>query len=335
VKVLITKLSSFGDVIAAFPAVTDAIEAGVQVDWLVDGAFAHVARLHPGVSQVHTLDGRGSRWKPRQWPAYWRQRTALRRTLRAQAYDRVIDLQGLLKSALPARWAGAPVHGYDNPREPAASRLYDVRHPVSWTLHAVERNRALMAAGLGLAPPQILGRFGLTGVSRPPPAGLPPVYAILLHSASWPSKLWPEDRWRMLLERRASAALPVVLPWGSEEERARSQRLAAGLEHVQVLPERLSQEPLAGFLAAAKVAVGLDSGLMHLTHALETPTVWLFGSTSPERTGPYGPGARIVRSTNPNAPCLRRECRHDGGTCMEAVSIEAVFEALDQALAIA
>jgi heptosyltransferase-1 len=321
-------------VIAAFPAVTDAVEAGLEVDWLVDGAFAHVAQLHPGVRMVHRLDARSSRWKPKAWPAYWKQRTGLRQTLRAQRYDRVIDLQGLLKSALPARWAGTPVHGYDTDsiREPAASGLYTVRHKVPWSFHAVERNRLLMAAALGRAAPVTPGRFGLGSVRRPPPPGLPPGYGVILHSASWPSKLWSEKRWRSLLTRHSSPTLPFVLPWGDEEEKARAERLALGLTHVRVLEDRLTQEPLAAFLAGARVAIGLDSGLMHLANALDTPTIWLFGSTSPERTGPYGPGAQVVRSINPNAPCLRRECRHDSGPCMQGVTVDAVTAALERVL---
>ena len=331
-KVLVTKLSSFGDVVAAFPAVTDAIAAGVEVDWLVDASFAHVARLHPGVGRIHALDGRSGRWPPTRWPAYLSHRGELQRALRAAGYDRVVDLQGLLKSALPSRWARAPVHGYDRSsiREPAASRLYDVRHAVSWELHAVERIRALMADSLGLPRPTGIGRFGIAGDAGNPPAGAPPGYGVILHSASWPSKLWPEDRWRALIA--ATPQVPWVLPWGSEEERRRAHRLADRNDNATVLGKRLASRDLAGFLASATLAVGLDSGLMHLAHALETPTVWLFGSTSAEKTGPYGPGATVLRSSSPQAPCLRRECAHDGGSCMNGVAVDAVVGAVEGVL---
>jgi heptosyltransferase-1 len=235
----------------------------------------------------------------------------------------VVDLQGLLKSALPSRWAGAKTHGYDarSIREPFASAFYDVRHTVSWSLHAVERNRALMAAALGLPAPTGPALFGL---SAPPRAA--GAYGVILHSASWPSKLWPEDRWRALLAARTD--LPFRIPWGDEAERARAERLAAGLAHVSVLPERLTREELAAFLGGARAVIGLDTGLMHLAHAVGAPTVWLFGSTSPDRTGPHGPGAVVLTSTVPAAPCMRRECRHEGGDCMEGVAVSAVLEAL-------
>ena len=334
-RVLITKLSSFGDVIAAMPAVTDAVAAGVEVDWLVDGAFAHVAALHPGVSRIFALEDRRIRDRSRFSLRNLAGRRQLKAELRARRYDRVIDLQGLLKSALPARWAGAPVHGYDSAsiREPLASQLYDVRHAVPRTLHAVERNRVLLAASLGRSSPQAAGDFGLSGLAPAVPVGLPAGYGVILHAASWPSKLWSEARWRDLIASRPD--LPLVLPWGDEGERARAERLAAGNPQARVLPERLTDAPLAGFLAGARVVIGLDSGLMHLANALGAPTIWLFGSTSPEKTGPYGAGARVVRSTNPAAPCLTRACRHAHGPCMDGIAADVVAAALDEVLAVA
>jgi heptosyltransferase-1 len=328
VRILITKLSSFGDVIAACPAVSDAVAAGAEVDWLVDASLAHVAALHPGVRKIHSLEGRSSRSLTRI-PAYLAHRGALQRALREGGYDLVVDLQGLLKSALPSRWAQAPVHGYDasSIREPVASALYDVRHTVSWSLHAVERNRALMAGALGHPPPTAHARFGLSAPSNS--EGAP--YGVILHSASWPSKLWPEERWRALLAARND--LPFRIPWGDEAERERAARLADGLAHVSVLPDRLTHLDLAGFLAGARLVVGLDTGLMHMAHALGAPTVWLFGSTSAEKTGPYGEGAVVLTSTVPAAPCMRRECRHEGGDCMSGVAVSAVLEAVDGVLA--
>ena len=107
-----------------------------------------------------------------------------------------------------------------------------------------------------------------------------------------------------------------MLPWGNDHERARAERLATSLAGVVVLPRILSGGDLAAILAGTELAVGLDSGLMHLSAALDVPGVWLFGPTDPGLTGPYGERQIVVRSTHPAAPCRRRECRHPPGTCM-------------------
>jgi heptosyltransferase-1 len=334
VKVLVVKLSSFGDVVHTFPAITDlkAARPDVTVDWLVEEGFAPFVRLHGGVDEIHTLAFRRLRKPASRWPRLagdtWRLRTALR----GRRYDRVIDLQGLIKSALPARLAG-PVAGYDaaSAREPAATRLYARRHAVPRDMHAVERTRVLLAAAVGYAVPEGAGRFGIAA-DGPPDAdlGLPPRYAMVMHAASWPTKLWPEDHWRAFLPAIAAGGRGVVFPWGHADEKARAERLASGLPGAVVLPRVMAGAALARVLGAAEFAVGLDSGLMHLAAALGVPGVWLYGPTDPGLTGPYGAGQVVVRSGWPDAPCRRRACADipTGDCCMRAIGVDAVADAV-------
>src|SRR5207244_12301405 len=124
-RVLIAKLSSFGDVIHTFPALTDLKSArpDVEVDWLIEEAYAPLVRRHPGVADVHEVALRRLRWPPSRWAALIRHRRALRSALKAGRYDLVLDAQGLMKSAMLSRLAGAPVVGFhrDSAREPAAA----------------------------------------------------------------------------------------------------------------------------------------------------------------------------------------------------------------------
>ena len=126
-RLLIVKTSSMGDVVHALPALTDALRAvpGLAVDWLVEQPFAAIPALHPGVQRVLPIAWRKWRKKLLQRDT-WAAMGALRAQLRAQPYDLVLDLQGLLKSALWARQAIGPLAGYDraSAREPLASWLY-------------------------------------------------------------------------------------------------------------------------------------------------------------------------------------------------------------------
>jgi heptosyltransferase-1 len=333
-RILVVKLSSFGDVVHAMPALSDlaAARPDVEIDWLVEEGFASIAALHPSVGEIITVADRRLRWPPYRWPALIAHRNRLRKKLQARRYNLVVDLQGLLKSVATARLAIAPIAGYDanSIREPAASRFYDRTFDVSRDLHAVERNRCLLAAALGYEVPAGKGSFGLTK-GEGGRGGLPGRYAILIHSASWPSKLWPEREWQRLVRHLADRGLPGVLPWGSEEEKARAKRIAASGNAI-VLSERLGGAELAGVIGGAVCAVGLDSGLMHLATALGVPGVWLFGPTDPGLTGPYGDKQTVVQSTNPAAPCRTRDCAHAAGgkTCMERVDFERVAEAVDR-----
>ncbi len=332
-KILIVKLTSFGDVIHTFPAISDlrAARPDVEIDWLVEEAFAPFVALHPAISTIHPVSFRRLRSPPTRWALLPMEAIRLGRTLRGRRYDFVVDMQGLLKSAIPALLAGKGIAGYDaeSAREPAASRLYRWPIGVPRAMHAVERSRRLLAAAVGYRAPAGQGVYGLRvlGGRDTPVAGR---YAIAMHSASWETKLWPERNWRGVLSEITAGGRSVVLPWGSPDEKARAERLAVDIDGVHVLPTMLSGADLARVVSGADFAIGLDSGLMHLATALDVPGIWLFGPTDPGLTGPYGKDQTVLASTYPEAPCRRRVCdREPGGhCCMQAIDPYDVIDAV-------
>ena len=275
------------------PAVSDAARGvpGARIDWVVEEGFAGVARMHACVEQVIPVAVR--RWRGAPWKrSVWSEIAAFRTALAAERYDAVIDTQGLLKSALIAWCASGPRHGMDraSAREPLAALFYDRTHPVPRALHAVERNRRLTAASLGIALQPAID-YGLRSASAVGAPGLPAAYSVLLTMTSRADKLWPEARW---IELGRALGLPVVLPWGNPEERSRAERVARGVGEALV-PEKMTLETLARVLAGAKNVVGLDSGLSHLAAAFGAPAVAIFCGSDPALTGLYGaPRARNV-----------------------------------------
>ena len=279
------------------PAVSDAARAfpGAGIDWVVEEAFAGVARLHPGVGRVIPVAVR--RWRRALFqPGAWREIRHFRDEIRKAAYDAVIDTQGLLKSALIARFARGTRHGMNraSAREPIAARFYHQAHAVPRELHAVERNRRLCAAALGISVPANVD-YGLR--VKPEMARtqtLPAAYSVLLTMTSRADKLWPEPRW---IELGRALATPLVLPWGNAEERTRAERIALAIPRALV-PRKMGVEALAQVLAQARSVVGLDSGLTHLAAALAVPTVAIFCGSDPALTGLYG----AARAANVGAP---------------------------------
>ena len=298
--ILFIKTSSLGDVIHHMPALTEARKALPQASfaWAVEEAFAPLARLHPAVNDVIPVAWR--RWrKSFVAPATLGEMGASLRAIRAKRYATIVDSQGLLRTAILARLAHGRRHGYDSSsiREPLASLFYDVRHHVGYDLHAVERNRILTGLALGYAP-QGAPDFGLERARFAAPAER---YAVLLHASAEPRKLWPEANWIAL--GRALGDLTVVLPWGTEAERARSERLAAALPRARV-PERAPLDAVARLIAGAKVVVGVDTGLLHLAAALAVPLVAIFAGSKPALTGPVGAGPMTVLGADGAAPSV-------------------------------
>lgn len=284
--ILFVKTSSLGDVVQNCPAVSDAARAvpGAQIDWIVEEPFAGIARMHGAVRRVIPVAIR--RWRSAPWkPSTWTEIGAWRRALGAERYDVVIDTQSLVKSAVLCAAAKGTRHGLDraSAREPLAARFYDVRHAVPRALHAVERNRRLAAKALGYAL-NGAADYGLHSKSEKSER------IVLLTMTSREDKLWPEPRW---IELARALGRPIVLPWGSDDERARAERIANKLDGATVLP-RSSLEDLARLFAGAHRVIGLDTGLTHLAAALGAPTIGIFCGSDPALTGLYAPNARNV-----------------------------------------
>jgi heptosyltransferase-1 len=292
-EVLFIKTSSLGDVIHHMPALTEARAKlpGVRFSWVVEEAFAPLVRLHPAVSEVIPVAAR--RWRRTLLrPSTWREIAAFRHSLKSKTFDEIVDSQGLLKSALIARYAQGRRRGYDRKsiKEPAASWLYDIKHPVEWKQHAIARNRALTAEALGYAsegPPD----FGLDRGSLAPSATKP--YGVLLHATAQASKEWPEENWRMLAATLGGGNLELIVPHGNEAERERAARIAQASPHARV-PQRQPLDQMARLIAGASFVIGVDTGLLHLAAALGVPLVAIFLGSEPGLTGPMGQGPMVV-----------------------------------------
>lgn len=151
-RILIVKTTSMGDVVHAVPVVEDIKRfiSDAEIDWLVEDSFADIPRHVAGVSEVIECSVR--KWKKRVFEKATRdQIKALREKLRSKHYDLVIDLQGLIKSAVLASWTNAPVAGYDrrSGKEPLATILYSVKSSVDRQKSAVDRCRELASKSLG------------------------------------------------------------------------------------------------------------------------------------------------------------------------------------------
>lgn len=310
-RVLLIKMSSLGDVVHALPALTDAWHAlpGLQVDWVVEEGLAEVPSWHPAVARVIPIALR--RWR-KNWLGTRMERRLFRTAVKERRYDIVLDAQGLFKSA----WVGRMAHGQRRGLSPRSARdslatlSYHQRIPVSWEHHAVERMRQLFATALAYPKPSADIDYGLDLKRLPSPAKHGDI--VFLHGTTWPHKHWPEQYWQTLARHAEDAGWRVLIPWGTDEEHERARRIADSAPRtVEVLP-RLDLAQLAGVIASARVAVGVDTGLAHLAAALAVPTLTLYGPTRPDRTGTFGANQRHLAAEFSCAPCMQRRCTYRG-----------------------
>lgn len=307
-KLLIVKTSSLGDVVHNLPVINDIRNhyPDIEIDWLVEESFADIPRLHPAVHHVIPVAIR--RWRKSLLSRQtWRDISNLKRQLAAQSYDIVLDTQGLIKSGLLTCLSNGQKHGYDkhSAREPLASCFYDTKHKVSRTQHAVARNRALAALSLNYPVPDNLPDYGIQAAATDLPLKMPCVVG--LHGTSRDSKLWPTEHWISLGRELAKQQLNLLLPWASDAELQRAQHIAGTLDNATVLPKQ-SINQLAAIISQARAAIGVDTGLSHLSVALNIPTIAIYTDTNPALTGVYaGAQAPAINLGNINQTPSPRE----------------------------
>lgn len=302
-RVLIVKTSSMGDVLHTLPALTDAQRAipCIQFDWVVEEGFAQIPSPHSAVERVIPVAIR--RWRKARFSAPIKaERKAFRDAVRLQQYDAIIDAQGLVKSAaLVTRLGRGIKHGMDwsTAREPLASLFYNCKHHIAVQQHAVERTRELFAKSLGYTKPQSQGDYAIAQHFLNDLNADAGQYAVFLHATTRDDKHWPEANWRELIGQLHNAGIRIKLPRGAPHEEARAKRLADGFNYVDVLP-RMSLEEIASVLAGAKFVVSVDTGLSHLTAALDRPNITLYGPTDHGLIGGYGKNQYAQQSQSGN-----------------------------------
>lgn len=339
-RVLLIKLTSMGDLMHALPALTDACNAlpGIRFDWVVDEAFAEVPGWHPAVDRVICSAHR--RWRKNLRQAiFGGQLRAFFQQLNAEDYDAILDAQNNLKSAVIVALRRGSSHGLDKAsvREKPAHWAYSHHHSADKTLHAITRQRQLLAQTLGYDLPDTAPDYGIDpSRMRLPELDLPERYLVFVHNASWTTKLWPEQHWHALIELAERAGYHVLLPCGDDTEHQRALVLANGHDNAIALP-KLSLSEVGGLLDRSAGAVCCDTGLSHLAAVLGVPSVSFYGPTSAGLIGATGLNQQLLIASSEHftcAPCYDRRCTFAGknsamSACMEAFSPVDVWRALE------
>lgn len=327
-KVLLIKLSAFGDLIHCLPALDDVLSRKdvTEVHWLVDERFAFVMDVFPNDVVVHRVALKGQQPIRAAWQAI--------KDLRKEKFDVVIDLQSLIKSSLLAAATGAKVYGYDarEVREKPATWLQQSTYFHEQERHVVQKYRHVAAAPwqastvaqhpLPYQPPTIHRTFN--EVHFPNLPNKP--WVVLSLGGSWQTKELPNATWQAVAEGIEAQGAHAVMCWGNDAEYQKAQCIA---EHapISILETRLDMLPLCSLLKQAKALVATDTGVLHLAAALGTATVSFWGASASWRSGPLGEKHRMVESNPSCGPCFQRQCANF--VCMDMICATDILNGLD------
>jgi heptosyltransferase-2 len=153
--------------------------------------------------------------------------------------------------------------------------------------------------------------------------------ALAVAAAYGPAKEWPADRYVDLIDRLAARHGAECVLLGAPSERTRCEEIAgASRAHAVIAAGETSVGEAMALLSLCDAFVGNDSGAMHVAGALGIPTVALFGSTRPSRTGPLGPHTRVLYHPIECSPCHDRTCRFGHYDCLKGIAVEEVMTSL-------
>jgi heptosyltransferase I len=339
-RFLIVRLGSLGDVIHAIPAVA-ALKRhypGGTIDWVVDPRYADLVRLVTVVGSVYPFDPRGALSALTAWRRLRAARFgALGQAVRGNEYDAVIDLQGLLKSAVLARSVGARrTIGFSRRhlREPMARFFYSETVDPGDAAHVIQKGIRLMRA-VGVDHPSIAFPIAVPRsnaadavAARVGSSG----YVLINPGAAWPNKRWPTARFGALTAAiRERRGLRSVVLWGPGEEAAASAVVAASGGAAEQAPATSITDILA-IAKGASLMVSGDTGPLHIAGAVGTPIVALFGPTRAERNGPWSPADISISRIDQCGCHYERRCRR-AQPCIDDISVDDVVAAVERRVA--
>jgi lipopolysaccharide heptosyltransferase I len=324
-KILIVKPSSLGDIIHGLP-VLHALSVRfpeAEIHWVVAKGFAGMLQEHPLIRKLWIIDK--DSWKtPGNLVRTFSEIRNLGRSLRAEKFDLVIDLQGLFRSAMIGILSGTQERvGFESARE-GARYSYRYRVKTGTEMHAVEKNLKIAEfVGCERAEPV----FAL-----PPLGDVPEIvknigrYAVIAPSAGTLVKRWPAQYFGYLASR---LPVPSVIVGGPADKALGEEVASLSNSRALCLAGKTSLRDLAAIIGGSEFFVSPDSGPMHLAAALKVPVFAVFGPTNPLRTGPYGKIHTVIRLDLPCSPCFTRKSCSDW-KCIREVTPEMVLKVIGE-----
>jgi heptosyltransferase-1 len=344
-RILIVRLSSMGDIVHALPAAAALRNAfpNATIGWLIEERWAELlctlptpccgarSAQRPLVDIVHAVNLK--RWRRSLLESQtWERIAASLSDLRAARYDVAVDLQGAIRSAILARWSGAPVlYGASRPRELPASLWY-TKKVVTNGVHVVEQYCELADALIGHRTPRFDAVFPCDPIAtktvndRLRKHGMTE-FAMLNPGAGWGAKQWPVERYGQLAQRLAGQNVRSIINFGPNEETLAREAEAASAGTAQAMSFSIGE--LIALTRRARLFIGGDTGPMHLAAALHIPVVALFGPTDPARNGPFRTRNIVLRNPKSSTSLTHR---HEPDPGLLDITLDQVAEAARQLL---
>lgn len=282
-RIAIVRLSALGDIVntAVVLQFINKEFPSTKIEWITEEVFAPILEKHPLIHAVHTVNLK----KLKREKSFSLLKETISRLRCLGEFDIIIDIQGLVKSAVVARVIGKNVHGYDreSAREGLASLFYKTSSHVAYDENVVKRNAFVASDALGftISDEMLLNKQAIFPHVKPK-ADIEAVLAknkkniVIVIGASWESKKYPKEKFAKLCDALGENSIIV---WGSEAEKEDGMWICENSSYATLAP-KLSLTELIDLVSSVDLLIGNDTGPTHMAWAQNIPSIMLFGPTS-------------------------------------------------------
>lgn len=286
-RIAIVRLSALGDIVNT-AVVLQFIKSEfphAKIEWITEEVFAPLLMNHPLISAVHTINLKQLK-KEKSISNLFKTIVYLKNLGK---FDIIIDIQGLLKSAVVARLIGKNTHGFDknSSRESISSLFYNTTSKIGYSENVVKRNCFVVSDALGfeISDKMLLNkqpifnhlkdRFSLDSVSQHEITKEKKNIAIVI-GASWESKKYPKESVAQLCDKLEQNC---IILWGNEIEKEYGMWICENSSYATLAP-KLSLTELISLISNVDLLIGNDTGPTHMAWAQNIPSITLFGPTT-------------------------------------------------------
>ncbi|MDD2357232.1 MAG: lipopolysaccharide heptosyltransferase I [Thiovulaceae bacterium] len=275
--IAIVRLSALGDIVNSTIVLQFIHQKypDIKIDWITEEVFAPLLDEHPFIYKVHTINLK----KIKKEKSFSLLKKTVSKLKNLPKYDLIIDMQGLLKSALVSRFIGKKIHGYDknSAREKLSSLFYASASNIPYDISVIKRNVLLMndALDLHIDDTMIENKLPILP-SYKKLSFTQDDYCVFVIGASWESKIYPKER---VAEICKDLPCKIYIVWGNEKEKSDAEFIMANIQNTEVTP-KLNLKELSSLIAHAKLVIGNDTGPTHMAWAYNIPSITLFGPTN-------------------------------------------------------
>ncbi len=286
-KIAIVKLSALGDIIhCAF--VVQFIKKNIpdaRIDWIVEEGFASILKYNEDIDNIKKVNLKSIKNNPLNIF----QEIKKLKSYASENYDIVIDLQGLIKSAITSKILSSNIAGYDKNsiREGVASSFYSQKFDIPYHINTIDRYRLLISKALNIdiTKEEVLDKKPYLFFSEDDLKVAKKFLSkekkniVFIVGSTWQSRIYPKEK-LVYIANKLDAN--ILIPYGNESEKADGDYIASKCKNVKVLP-KINLNVLTALISNVDLLIGNDTGPSYIAWANNIPSITIFGATPPTR----------------------------------------------------